>query len=97
MAAGAASGPLGNGSHQIGEFERHRIFVVTHIGREVDELGDEFGELTQLGVHVAKNFGPHLRRDAGRTAQHIDVGLQRRQRRTKLVTGIHHQPMLLTP
>lgn len=96
LAAGAAARPFDDLFDEAAEVDVVHRFFVAGIGREVDEFGDEFGQLAQLGFDFVEQFGAldvvHLR---SRALQHFDVGAQRGERRSQLVTRVHHEPVLL--
>ena len=67
----------------------------TGVGRELDQLAHELGELSQLDVGRVEELPPLLGVERVGPAQHVDVGAQRGERRAQLVARVHHQPPLL--
>ena len=85
----------------VAEVDRLDVLAGGLLPGELDQLGGERGELADLGVEVAQQFGAVLGRQAVRQLglafdreQQLDVGTDAGQRRPQLVTGVLDQGAL---
>ena len=88
-----ARGPLHRGGDELVERQHLELGHRLLLAREVDEVGDEQGQLLELGDDV----GPQplaVVRVQPAAAEHLEVRAQRGQRRAQLVRGVGHEPPL---
>ena len=86
-------GALDRVGHELVEAQQlelgHRLLLAC----EVDQVGDEHGQLLELGDHVRAQPLVVARAEPG-APEHLEVRAQRRQRRAQLVGGVGDQPAL---
>ena len=95
LAAGASTMTGHDPVDELSELDLLYGFLAAGIGRELDELGHQVGELAELEVGFGEQRAALGLVEGASPTKEVDVGAERGERGAKLVTRVEDEPLLL--